>query len=262
MDEVDRVLNLKGGPYFLGNALSLVDITFAPFLERMAASLLYYKGFKVHGAGRWPMLDRWFAAMYGRETFRGIASDYYTHAHDLPPQLGGCEFNKAGPAFAAVIDGKERSSWRLPLPRLDAHSPEPYPPGDNPEQDRVFAATKMILNRTAIAKFAARAVGDPGTRRVSARLCDPSAKPGEEHIPAVDAALRQVVFALLKGTPAASAAAAAAPGTATVHSALPAAMSLAYMRDRICVPRDLSYPAARQLRAHTNWVIDELGGDE
>lgn len=35
--------------------------------------------------------------MYGRPTFRAIASDYYTHAHDLPPQLGGCEFNREGP---------------------------------------------------------------------------------------------------------------------------------------------------------------------
>ena len=35
--------------------------------------------------------------MYSRDTFRGIASDYYTHAHDLPPQLGGCEFNREGP---------------------------------------------------------------------------------------------------------------------------------------------------------------------
>lgn len=33
-----------GGPYFLGSQLSMVDILFTPFLERMAASLPYYKG--------------------------------------------------------------------------------------------------------------------------------------------------------------------------------------------------------------------------
>ena len=33
------------GPYFLGAELSLVDVMFTPFLERIAASLPYFKGF-------------------------------------------------------------------------------------------------------------------------------------------------------------------------------------------------------------------------
>lgn len=31
-----------------------------------------------------------------------------------------------------------------------------------------------------------------------------------------------------------------------------------YLRDRVGVPRDLPLPAARQLRAHCNWLIDTL----
>ena len=31
-----------------------------------------------------------------------------------------------------------------------------------------------------------------------------------------------------------------------------------YLRDRVGVPRDMRYPAARQLRAHLNWLIDSL----
>ena len=43
MDEIDRELGKEGGPYFLGWGYSMVDIVFAPFLERIAASIPYYK---------------------------------------------------------------------------------------------------------------------------------------------------------------------------------------------------------------------------
>jgi glutathione S-transferase len=38
-----QALRSSGGPYFLGEHFSMVDIMFTPFLERMAASLPYYK---------------------------------------------------------------------------------------------------------------------------------------------------------------------------------------------------------------------------
>ena len=40
----------------------------------------------------------------------------------------------------------------------------------------------------------------------------------------------------------------------------PVVASAEYMRDRVGVPRDLPYPAARQLRAHLNWLINSLEG--
>lgn len=151
----------------------LVDITFAPFLERIVSSIAYYKGFRVRGEvrsrccvrgrlaaacvlqcyalatvgllctarhiarvywgvrrevtmaafngcchrlrmcvglqahtprtthlppkqGRWPNLERWFAAMEARPAYAGFKSDHYTHVHDLPPQLGGCVGGEPG----------------------------------------------------------------------------------------------------------------------------------------------------------------------
>ena len=62
LDVVDKQLAAApgGGPYFMGPDLSLVDITFTPFLERMASSLAYYKGVKIEGnGGRWPAVDNW-----------------------------------------------------------------------------------------------------------------------------------------------------------------------------------------------------------
>jgi glutathione S-transferase len=66
--------------------------------------------------------------------------------------------------------------------------------------------------------------------------------------------LRHVAHALLAGPEASVLQAGpeeALPGAAVAASA-------AYLRDRVGVPRDLPLPAARQLRAHLNWLIDSV----
>ena len=48
MDQVEEALGKSDGAYFL-SSFSLVDIVFAPFLERIVASIPYYKGVIVRG---------------------------------------------------------------------------------------------------------------------------------------------------------------------------------------------------------------------
>ena len=259
MDVVDSQLGETPGPYFLQD-FGLVDITFAPFLERIAASIVYYKGLIVRGKGRWPHLERWFDAMETRPAYLAFRSDHYTHCHDLPPQLGGCISEPAGKPFAAAIDGIDDSSWCLPLSPLSSTSvPEAFAPGDDPPRDRLRAAAKLVGNHSAVTKFALRGVGQPGDRPVTAPLSDPTAKPGLEFEAEVDAALRHVAHALLKGT----AGAADDPYPVPIvdaggMNARPVVPSLMYLRDRVGVPRDMPLPAARQLRAHLQWFIDAL----
>merc|ERR1719240_292836 len=69
---------------------SVVDVVFTPYVERMNASLFYYKGFQLRDPKARPYLCAWFDAMERRPTYLGTQSDYHTHVHDLPPQMGGC----------------------------------------------------------------------------------------------------------------------------------------------------------------------------
>ena len=79
-----------GGAFFMGPDPALADCVFAPFLERMTASIPYYKGEALRGdRGLYPALNAWFDAMEAWPVYLGTKSDYYTHVHDLPPQLGG-----------------------------------------------------------------------------------------------------------------------------------------------------------------------------
>ena len=89
--QFERELGKHKGPWILGGeAPSLADLIFVPYVERMCASLFYYKGFDVKDRSRRPNVARWFEALESRSTYLGTQSDYHTHCHDLPPQMGGC----------------------------------------------------------------------------------------------------------------------------------------------------------------------------
>ena len=55
----------------------------------------------------------------------------------------------------------------------------------------------LVSNHAAVARFAARGCGRRGDKPVSAPLSDPTARPDDEYVPAVDAALRRVCAELL-----------------------------------------------------------------
>jgi len=83
------------------------DLVFVPYVERMNASLAYFKGFLLRQEH--PEIDRWFIALEQLPTYRGTQSDFHTHAHDLPPQMGGCWPNgsELQRRFAELIDRGE-----------------------------------------------------------------------------------------------------------------------------------------------------------
>mmetsp|Transcript_29362 Transcript_29362/g.90780 ORF Transcript_29362/g.90780 Transcript_29362/m.90780 type:complete len:408 (-) Transcript_29362:59-1282(-) len=89
-DAVEDALAATPGPFFLGNEISTGDVVFVPYVERMSASLFYYKGFQLRDATARPRLCAWFEALETLPAYLGTQSDFHTHCHDLPPQMGGC----------------------------------------------------------------------------------------------------------------------------------------------------------------------------
>ena len=85
---MEQALSQTSGPFFLED-LSVVDCVFLPYVERMNASLFYYKGFTLRDPQAFPKISAWFDGLESRSTYRGTQSDFHTHCHDLPPQMGG-----------------------------------------------------------------------------------------------------------------------------------------------------------------------------
>jgi glutathione S-transferase len=286
LQEVEQVLQSSSGPFFMGNQITQVDVLYAPFLERMAASLLYYKGFTMRLAPtttttttttttKYPALNQWFDAMEQLPSYQLTKSDYYTHCWDLPPQLGGCTSEPAGRVYEAAINGEDATSWTLPLaPHNGGVEPDWDWAGDEASAQRE-AVERLSANHDAIVRFAARGAGsnNMGKSTFWAPLSDPLARPNEAIQPGVDHVLRIVCMVLLQGgvnhdddqqehqqqrqnVMMDIAKIVSEQGGKEYVTALVA--SLSYLRDRVGVPRDMKLPAARQLRAHLNWAITAL----
>ena len=134
--KVEEALGRTPGPYFLDN-FGIVDVIFTPYVERMNASLYYYKGYSMREEN--PRFSAWFDAMETRTTYKGTQSDFHTHVHDLPPQMGGCWENNE-PQMLINKARVDNGPW-FGLP--DVGYPEP-------ENSREEALQNIIKHQTNI----------------------------------------------------------------------------------------------------------------
>jgi glutathione S-transferase len=218
------------GPFMLGEQLSAADAVFAPFLDRMHASLLYYKGvdLRCERAAPAPRLRRWFDALGREDCYRGIRGDVHTHAHALPPQMGGC--------YSSGTPAAHELQRRVDLGLVDAAlRPEPGAPA--PREARFEAVRRVCGAKDGLLRVnpSGACVTDVALRAALSRLLDEDSEEQEELVVvgqseaghrAAPEQEPELCALLPQGTDAA----------------------LRYVRDRISVPRDMSPWAAYLLR--------------
>jgi glutathione S-transferase len=208
--QVEAALAATPGPYFLSE-FSTVDVIFTPYVERMNASLFYYKGYSLREEN--PRLSAWFDAMESRPTYRGTQSDFSTHVHDLPPQMGGC-YDNDNPQRLINQSKVDNGPW-FGLP--DVTYPEP-------ENSRQEALQRVIKHRRNLIRV----------------------NPAEDSL--FEEALRCALTHLITGEVCLP-----PPGSDS---------ALRYLRDRICVPRDMSIYAAKRLRESLEFTAALVGNEQ
>jgi glutathione S-transferase len=166
--QVEDALQQTPGPYFR-DSFSIIDLIFTPFLERMNASLFYYKGYSLREEN--PQLGLWFDGMEQRSTYRGTQSDFHTHVHDLPPQMGGCYANDE-PQTKLNQARVDHGPW-LALP--DVMYPEPETSREEALQ-RVLKHRENLLNvNPASEDLFEEALRCALTNLITGEVCSPPA---------------------------------------------------------------------------------------
>jgi glutathione S-transferase len=135
----ELALSQQSGPFLLGE-LGTADLVFVPYVERMAASLAYYKGFLLRREH--PAVGRWFEALEQRTSYLGTQSDFHTHVHDLPPQMGGC-YASGDANQQELLKQIDRGPWPL-------GSPDPETSQAEPANAAAIALGRVIKHRAAI----------------------------------------------------------------------------------------------------------------
>ncbi|QHG14858.1 glutathione S-transferase family protein [Nostoc sp. ATCC 53789] len=222
LDELEQLLGKYSGPYFL-STFSVVDITYSPHLDRLAANLPVYRGYHLKGNPRYPRINAWFEALKQRPAYHRVKSDDTTNNLLL------------------------RRRWGV----IPISNPLPPDPALSEEiQFRAEAAERLADNREV-------ALGDilknSGVQALAVNGDTTAVKE------AVDFHLRLLADYLINGNGAALPwGRVGGKDNADPTVAAVGAITLAYVRNRICAPRDMSAGAATAFRAAADKVLASL----
>ncbi|MEH2318644.1 glutathione S-transferase family protein [Nostoc sp.] len=222
LDELEQLLGKYPGPYFL-STFSVVDITYSPHLDRLAANLPVYRGYHLKGNPQYPRINAWFEALKQRPAYHRVKSDETTNNLLM------------------------RRRWGL----TPIGNPLPPDPAISQEiQFRAEAAERLTDNREV-------ALGDilknSGVQALAVNGDTTAVKE------AVDFHLRLLADYLINANGGALpwGRVGGKDNADPIVSAI-GAITLAYVRNRICAPRDMSAGAATAFRAAADKVLASI----
>ncbi|BAZ37122.1 glutathione S-transferase-like protein [Calothrix sp. NIES-4101] len=219
LDELEQLLGKYPGSYFL-STFSLVDIMYSPHLDRLASNLPVYRGYHIKGNPRYPRINAWFEALKQRPAYHRVKSDDITNNLLLRRRWGA-----------------EAKGNLLP----------PNPEYTETIQFRAEAAERLSDNREV-------AIGDIlKNSGVQALVKDGDIAPIQE---AIDFHLRLLADYLIHGNEIVLPwGRVGGQDHADPLISAVGAIALAYVRNRICAPRDMSAGAASAFRAAADKLL-------
>jgi len=248
LDELEDDLVARGGPFRLGKDFSGVDAEMAPLLEKWRWQFPVSKEFDIT-EGR-PGIQKWFDAMDGfapySERVMGDQYSWVATASMFARFFG----DAADPKVLATIERSDAEAKRL-MENLSSSSSSPSNIDDKCEAKFAFeAAAKVISNHEAIASDCSNK--DPKSQVHISRS-------GSEVI--ADVLLSYIASLLMNEGDK------AIKFVQSEHLQLPAiedgdksdmAQAARTVASRLCVPRDMSAPAAKVLRTVLLAVAEKL----
>lgn len=222
LDELEQALGKYPGPFFV-SSLSLVDLMYSPHLDRWAANLPVYRGYNIKGNPRFPRINAWFDALHQRPAYHRVKSDSTTNNLLLRRRWGVEPIGNLLPLdadIAQVSEYRAEAAERL----SDNHDVAIGDILKNSGAQALVANGDGAIVRGAI---------DWHLRLLASYLLDPNSPP--------------LPWGRIGGK-----------DNADPFAAAVGAITLAYIRNRICAPRDMSAGAAAALRAAADNLLTVL----
>ncbi|GCL35797.1 MULTISPECIES: glutathione S-transferase family protein [Sphaerospermopsis] len=219
LDEIEKTLGRYPKPYFL-STFSLVDIMYSPHLDRLAANLPVYRGYHIKGNSRFPLINVWFAALKKRPAYNRVKSDNITNNLLLRRRFG-----------------IEPIGNPLPLDLAEAEFIEYRAEAAERLSDNREVAISDILKNSGVQSLGDISIIKDAVDFHLRLLADYLLNGNNELLPGGRTGGKESIDPII-----------AATGTIT----------LAYIRNRICAPRDMSAGAATALRAAADKVFASI----